>query len=169
MDNLTKLYCVIDDFCKKYEPEFNASLVIDRKQRRRRSSCLSLAELMTLVVLFHQIRYRQFKSFYLNHVCHYLKVEFPTLPSYQRCVELLPRCAYAFCALFETLKGQCTGLSIVGSTPLAVCNNLRIRCHRVFGGMAQRGESSTGWFFGFKLHVVITHLGELLSMALLTK
>ncbi|EGY29233.1 Transposase DDE protein, partial [Candidatus Regiella insecticola 5.15] len=114
----------------------------------------------------HQIRYRQFKSFYLHHVCQHLRAEFPTLLSYSRCIELLPRCAMALHALFETIKGKCTGISIVDSTPIAVCDNLRIKRHRVFRALAERGKSSTGWFFGFKLHTVINHLGELLSIRL---
>ena len=69
MDNLTELYCVMDDFCKVFESELNKRLLASGKRKRLRATDLSLAELMTLVVLFHQIRYRQFKSFYLNHVC----------------------------------------------------------------------------------------------------
>jgi transposase len=121
---------------------------------------------MTLMVLFHQLRYRQFKAFYIHHEQAWLKREFPKAPSYARTVALMPRCALAFSALFQTLKGQCTGVSIVDSTALAVCDNLRIKRHRVFKGVAQRGKTSTGWFFGFKLHAVINHHGELLSIKL---
>ncbi len=166
MDDLTELYCLMDDFCKQFEPKHNAKLLADGTKRRLRESSLSLAELMTLVVLFHQIRYRQFKSFYLIHVCWHLKAEFPSLPSYSRCITLLPRCIIALAALFETLKGQCTGLSIADSTPIAVCDNLRIKGHKVFKDIAARGKSSTGWFFGFKLHAVINHKGELLNVQL---
>ena len=166
MDELTELYCLMDDFCKEFEPVLNARLIADGKRRRNRSTGLSLAELMTLVVLFHQIRYRQFKLFYLHHVCRHLRADFPRAPSYQRCVELLPRCAIAMAALFEGVKGQCSGLSIADSTPIAVCHNLRIRRHRVFRDLAARGKSSTGWFFGFKLHLVINHVGELLRAKL---
>ncbi|WP_154698972.1 IS982 family transposase, partial [Legionella pneumophila] len=35
--------------------------------------------------------------------------------------------------------------------------------HKTFAGIAQRGKSSMGWFFGFKLHLVIHHLGELIA------
>ncbi len=80
---------------------------------------------MTLVVLFHPIRYRQFKSFYLHHVCQHLRAEFPTFPSYSRCIELLTRCAMALYAFFDTVKGECSGFSIVDSTPLAVCDKHR--------------------------------------------
>jgi len=79
-------------------------------------------------------------------------------------ISLLPRCAVPMAALFDVLKGRCTGLSIIDATPLAVCDNLRIRGHRVFTGIAARGKTSTGWFFGMKLHLVIHHLGELLDI-----
>lgn len=166
MDNLTELYCLMDDFCKKFEPELNKKLLSSGSRKRLRASSLSLAELMTLVVLFHQIRYRQFKAFYLNHVCQHLREAFPKLPSYNRCIELLPRCNLALAALFEVLKGKCSGISIADSTPISVCDNLRISRHRVFKDMAARGKSSTGWFFGFKLHAVINPQGELLDIRL---
>nr|WP_320412399.1 transposase [Candidatus Regiella insecticola] len=65
----------------------------------------------------------------------------------------------ALYAFFGTVKGECSGVCIVDSTPLAVCDNMRIKRHRVFQGLAERGKSSTGWFFGFKLHAVINHRG----------
>ena len=47
-----------------------------------------------------------------------------------------------------------------------VCLNQRIASHKVFAGLAERGKTSTGWFFGFKLHLVINDRGELLSVHL---
>jgi transposase len=35
----------------------------------------------------------------------------------------------------------------------------------VFRGLAARGKTSTGWFFGFKLHLIVNDRGELLNMA----
>ena len=166
MDHLTELYCLMDDFCKEFEPLLHQRMLQQGTRKRRRACALSLAELMTLLVLFHQVRYRQFKQFYLCHARANLKGEFPRLPSYQRCVELMPRACAALAALFECLKARCTGISIADSTPLAVCENLRISRHKVFAGIAQRGKSSTGWFYGFKLHIVINHKGELLGIKL---
>jgi transposase len=166
MDHLTELYCLMDDFCKEFEPVLHRHMVSSGARKRRRATGLSLAELMTLLVLFHQVRYRQFKQFYLCHASAHLRSEFPRLPSYQRCVELMPRACGALAALFECLKGACSGISIADSTPIAVCDNLRIRRHKVFDGMAARGKSSTGWFYGFKLHAIINHLGELVSIKL---
>lgn len=39
-------------------------------------------------------------------------------------------------------------------------------CHKVFAGLAQRGKTSTDWFFKFKLHLTINDRGELLSVIL---
>ncbi|WP_420797624.1 transposase [Candidatus Sororendozoicomonas aggregata] len=55
--------------------------------------------------------------------------------------------------------GQPMGIAFLIPPPLVVCNNLRIMSHRVFSGMVKSGKTSTGWTFGFKLHLVISHLG----------
>ena len=164
MDSLTEVFCLIDDFCQVFEPEWEKHLLANGRKKRLRPTSLCLSELMTLAVLFHQLRFRQFKSFYLVYAQRYLRAEFPGLPSYQRCLELLPRCVVPLSALFDVVKGECTGITILDSSPIAVCDNLRIARHRVFAGIAARGKSSTGWFFGFKLHIAINHRGELLSM-----
>jgi transposase len=166
MDSLTELYCLLDDFCRVFEPVWQRHLLASGVKRRQRPSSLSLAELMTLVILFHQLRFRQFKSFYLAYVCRHLRAEFPKLPSYHRCVELLPRCAAPLAALFALLKGECDGISIADATALAVCYNRRIRRHQVFKGLAQRGKTSMGWFYGFKLHAIINSKGELIRLKL---
>lgn len=166
MDSLTELFCMTDDFCKAFEPEWEKRLLEGGHKKRMRAGGLSLSELMALVVLFHQLRFRQFKSFYQAYAQRFLRTEFPGLPSYQRFVELMPRTIVPLSALFKTLQGQCTGISIIDSTPIAVCDNLRISRHKVFAGIAERGKSSTGWFFGFKLHAIINHQGELINIQL---
>jgi transposase len=166
MDSLTELYCLLDDFCRVFEPGWKHHLLARGAKRRQRPSMLSLAELMTLAILFHELRFRQFKSFYLGYVCRHLRAEFPTLPSYQRCVELLPRCVAPLAAFFMLVKGECDGISIADATALAVCDNKRILRHQVFKGLAQRGKTSMGWFYGFKLHAIINSKGELIRLKL---
>ncbi|EMM99154.1 transposase, IS4-like family protein [Leptospira noguchii str. 2007001578] len=65
--------------------------------------------------------------------------------------------------LSNTRMGKCSGISFIDSTILKVCDNRRIHSHKVFKNIAQRGKSSTGWFYGFKLHLVINDRGEILS------
>ncbi len=99
--------------------------------------------------------------------CHYLRSEFPGLVSYTRFVDFIPSALLPLCAYFQqTCLGNCSGVSFIDSTSLDVCLNQRIASHKVFAGLAGRGKTSTGWFFGFKLHLVINDRGELLNVLL---
>ena len=70
--------------------------------------------------------------------------------------------------LFLKLRGfgECTGISFLDSTPLRVCKNKRIKNNKVFKGIAEIGKSTVGWFYGFKLHLIINEKGEVLNFAL---
>ncbi|ECQ3650484.1 IS982 family transposase [Salmonella enterica] len=165
MDYITELYCPVDDFWQSVKEQIDNYMISDDKKHRSRQSIFSLSEMTTLVILFRSMRFRQFKKFY-QYVSIFIRREFPRLLSYNRFIELMPQCIVLLTVLFDSLKGSCTGVSVVDSTPLAVCDNLRISRHKVFDGYAERGKSSTGWFFGFKLHVIINHLGEIISARL---
>ncbi len=122
--------------------------------------------MMTIMILFHQSHYRTFKAYYTEYVQRHLQSEFPTLVSYHRFVELMPTILVPLVAYLHTQLGRCTGISFIDSTPLAVCHNARIHQHRVFAGRAARGKTSVGWFFGFKLHLVVNDQGELVAFCL---
>ena len=129
-----------------------------------RASTMSKAEVMLIMILFHESGYRCLKHFFLEKVCKHLRHLFPKVVSYNRFVELEGEVAPPL-ALFikKVLLGKCTGISFVDSTPLRVCRNQRIHIHKVFKGIAQRGKCSIGWFFGFKLHLICNEKGELLN------
>lgn len=40
-------------------------------------------------------------------------------------------------------------------------HNKRISRNRVFKGLAARGKTTMGWFYGLKLHLVINHKGSI--------
>ena len=69
-------------------------------------------------------------------------------------------------AYLHAQRGKNTGISFVDSTSIAICHNKRIQRNRVFQGIATRGKSTMGWFFGFKLHLVVNDQGELLAFQL---
>ncbi len=89
---------------------------------------------------------------------------FPHRISYNRFVEL-EREILLLLTIFikQILLGTCIGISFVDSTPLRVCRNQRILIHKTFEGLAIRGKCSMGWFFGFKLHLIINDKGEILN------
>lgn len=67
------------------------------------------------------------------------------------------------------MKSRCgtsQGIAFIDSTPLRVCKNLRIPRHKTFVDEAGRGKSSTGWFYGFKCHLIVNDQGEILSFCI---
>jgi hypothetical protein len=164
--SILDLYCSVDDFWRRFAPEWQQSLVAAGSRRRRRVGELHPSELMTIVIAFHQSHYRTFKAYYIEHVQQHWRAEFPTLVSYSRLVALLPSVLVPLTAYLHTQLGGCTGLSFIDSTKLVVSHNARIHQHRVFAGRARRGKTSTGWFFGFKLHLVVNDRGELVAFCL---
>ena len=64
-------------------------------------------------------------------------------------------------AYLKNLYGSCSGISLVDSIALEVCDNHRIPNHKVFEGIAERGKGSMGWFYGLNVHLVINDRGEI--------
>ena len=62
--------------------------------------------------------------------------------------------------------GQCTGISYIDSAPIRVCKNKRITRNKIFKGLAEIGKSTMGWFYGFKLHLIINDKGEILNFVI---
>ncbi|HUE97975.1 MAG TPA: IS982 family transposase [Anaerolineales bacterium] len=163
MDSLLELFVNVDDFCQVFLPFWEQKLMQDGSKKRRRAGQLSVSEIMTIIIHFHQSRYRDFKTYYTDHVCQHLRAEFPNLVSYERFVILMPSVLGPLCAYLKRVYGGCRGISFIDSSALMVCDNHRIHNHKVFAGVAQRGKGSMGWFYGFKLHLVVNYCGELLA------
>ncbi|BBR38376.1 transposase [Aeromonas veronii] len=92
--------------------------------------------------------------------------DFPQLLSYTRFLEMMPSVLVPLCAYFTQLKATPTGIEFVDSTSIKVCHNLRIPRHKVFDGVAKRGKGTMGWFYGFKLHLIVNHMGGLVAAKL---
>ena len=164
MLSLEELFCSVDDFCKIFEPLWHKQLLSDGHKHRQRSAQLSLSEVMTIQIAFHQSHYRNFKAFYLEKVCVEWLSAFPELVSYSRFVDWIPSTLVPLSVYLHSCFGQCTGLSVMDATKIQVCHNRRIKRHKVFKGIGARGKTSVDWFFGFKLHLVCNDLGELLNI-----
>ncbi len=160
------MFCDVDDFVKALEKEKNSFLLISKgKARRGFPPQMSLAELMTIIIAYHSSNFKNFKSYYF-YLQKNMRGEFPKLLSYSRFVEWIPYCLIPITTFLKTRMGKVTGISYIDSTSIGVCRNIRITRNKVFKGIAQRGKSSMGWFFGFKLHIVVNEVGELLSFKL---
>lgn len=163
--SLIELFCDVDDFCRLFTHWSEAQL-LGRPNKPGPTPKLSASEVMTIIIYFHMSRYRDFKTYYTRHVMKHLRSEFPDLVSYNRFVELMPLALLPLCLYLRTCMGEVTGISFIDATALPVCHNRRINRHKVFAGLAGRGKTSMGWFYGFKLHLVINERGELLAFYL---
>lgn len=166
MTDITKLFCSIDDFWMKFESEWKKMLLSEKKRAPRRKPSLCESEVMTIVILFHMLGYRNFKTFYNGYVLVHLKKYFPKALSYNRFLELKRNVAFPLYCFLAKQAGNVTGISFVDSTSLSVCHQKRGSRNKVFKGLAKKGKTSTGWFFGFKLHLIVNDRGEILSFLL---
>lgn len=161
---LTELFVEVCEFIKTFSPIFEKYLVGEKRQR---PFCrLDICEIITIMIAFQMIGGQNFKQFYNDIIMQFHRKEFPDLVSYQRFIEIAPM-AVTLLAVFLKFRiemSEKTGLYVIDSTPLNVCKNIRIPRHKVFKELAQRGKTSVGWFYGFKLHLVINHLGELMAV-----
>jgi hypothetical protein len=164
--SILDLFCSVDAFWQRFEPLWERALLASRQCHRRRATRLHPAEILTILILFQQSGYRTFKGFYTPHVQVHLRQEFPGLLSYSRFVALMPRYVVPLAVYLHVHRGPCTGISFIDSTSLSVCHPARIQQHQVFRVDARRGKTSVGWFYGFKLHLVVNDRGALLAFCL---
>lgn len=169
VDKITEIFCIIDDFCIEFGKAKSGHTLPEQtdKKRRNRSFTLSDSEVITILILFHAGQFRNLKHFYLHYVSQHLRSEFPRLVSYNRFVELQQKATMPMAIFLKTFcLGKCTGISFVDSTPLKVCHIRREHSNKVFKALATKGQCSIGWFFGFKLHLIINDRGEILDFML---
>ena len=163
--SIVSLFCEIHDFFLMYEAHLSTQ-GLPRKtpsERRRRQRRLHASEMMTLLIAFHQSNSRTLQHFYERHVWVYWFSEFPNLVSSPRSVELQQEVLMLLTFYLQTRLGTRSGISFGDATPLPVCDNRCISKHRVFMANAERGKPSMGGFYGFKRHLIINNVGELLS------
>ncbi len=160
-DKITDIFCLVDEFCTNFE-ETTQNFLLGKPSKR--PAIMSKSEVITITLLFHLSGFRCFKHFYIYYVQKHMQTDFPDTVSYNRFVELIQHVLLPMTMFLKTCcLGKCTGISFVDSTPIRVCNNKRIKRNKVFKGIAEVGKSTMGWFYGFKLHILINDKGEILT------
>jgi hypothetical protein len=160
MKNIIEVYCLVDNFVK----------IIDAKKTKGlvgRKSMLSKADYITLTIFKQESGIRTTKQLY-EFVKEYMRKDFPPLPSYQQFNHGIKSTFRYFvmiaCALTKMTRKKSSKYHIVDSSPLPVCNNQYRFIARLFKGMARSGKNLNGWFWGFKLHLIINDNMEIESI-----
>jgi len=162
MHDLTILFCSVDDFWKTFKKDWEEHMIGSGKSKRGPEPRFSISEMMTIVILFHQSNYRTSKHFY-HFISIHFKNHFPKIISYSHFVHLMKDLFIPLFSYLLSRNGLVTGISFVDATSIKVCHNKRIKRNKVFKGFARRGKTTSGWFYGFKLHLIINEKGEILS------
>ena len=163
--NIIKLFVKVDDFLKINEKK--SKLLKNSKKPVTKNPRLSDSEIITILVYFHESGSKNFKEYYKNIILYCLKSYFPQAVSYTRFLELQTRVLglmHSF--LMSLIENKTREYNYIDSTRIKVCHNKRIPNHKVFQGLAKRGKSTMGWFFGFKLHLIINDIGEIVDVVL---
>lgn len=167
-DKITEIYVAVDDFYLEFSQQIEFFRLQDSKIRiRKRKSKLSDSEMMTILICFHHSHYTNFKAFYNTMVKRYWTHLFPDLVAYERFNQTQHKVIIPL-LLYLKLHGLgCSrGVNFIDSTTIKVCHIKREKQHKVMKGFATKGKSTMGWFYGFKLHLVINDMGEILSFYL---
>lgn len=163
---LTALYTFIDDFFKEISNfDIWMKLYSQWKNRRGPHKKLSISETVTLNILRFQLRITDLKSFHRLIKDRYSK-EFPSIPNYENFLKATNKSSEFTLLIIRYLLYinrtlSTNGHHFIDSTPLSVCYNYNIYSHKVNKGVAERGKSTKGWFYGFKLHGVCNECGKL--------
>lgn len=167
--DITTLFIFIDDFCKAVDEYTEQHILPSEKKlpNPTRKPEMTMSEILTILLLFHQSPCKNFKYYYQSYVQLY-KSEFPKMVSYERFVTLKKRVLKYMIYLLNWLSSlsKDTGINFIDSSSISVCHNKRISRNKVFKSVAKLGKSTKGWFFGFKLHLVINERGEIHSAKL---
>jgi hypothetical protein len=161
---LIEIFIDIDDLLKMYQAYQNRTLLGTKKLPTRMPE-LSASEVCTIVACYHLSGYKCFEYYYRKVIKGTHFSYFPSAPSYERFLVLMSR-SYNLMWLWSLhccLHSQRNGLYFIDSKKLAVCHLKREHSHKVFAGAARKGKTSTGWFFGFKLHLVINAYGQIVN------
>lgn len=164
------IFDTIDELLKEVTPLVKKKLLGDMTSHGGQSSNLSLEAIISFNIFRYVLSIGEVKPFHRHLLCHY-QGELGIIPNYQNFNRLSNQSLGWVIFVLEYLthrqrQQEGLGPKFIDATPLKVCENQRIFDHRVCKGLAQRGKSSRGWFFGFKLHTVINTQGDLLSLCI---
>lgn len=160
---LTEIFIEVDDFNKGINKFIDAqSLPNPNGSIRKRERKMNASEMMTIVIYYHFSGFKCFKWYYNYVIKKLFKDYFPESFSYNRFIYLMAELNIPLMLLMACCRLSVpTDGNYIDSKKLVVSHNRRIKQHKVHKGIAKRGKSSTGWFYGFKLHLIINHLGQI--------
>lgn len=159
---MAEIYCFVDDY-QKAHPQL-------AQWRRSPNSAPAFtdAEVITIALMQGCLGVATLKKAYLLLAFNHASA-FPHLVTYKQWVARLHALTATIGHLFSATSAVTADRDcyLIDSKPIPVCKPIRhphVRLLREDG--AYWARTSSGWFFGFKLHLLMAHSGRILSAAL---
>jgi transposase len=163
LDQMTAIYIFVDDYLKAHPH------ATQWRRSHHSHPAFTDAEVITLALLQGCLGAATLKHAYRSAQANW-RSAFPLLPSYSQWLARLHALSGVVGQLLQAAGEQAAGeerFYLLDSKPIPVCKPIRhgrVRLLREEG--AYFGKTSTGWFFGFKLHVLIQQQGAILATLL---
>src|SRR4051794_8245729 len=162
LDRIVEVFCEVDDFCQAFVPQWEASLLGPggpaprgphvAQRDHHAAACAPQFRLQTSQEFLSRLRRAAAARLLSRHA---------VLRALRRLAEKCLRAAGVLPC--QSPGEQDRALLHRLHRP---CDNHRISRHKVFADLAQRGKTSMGWFFGFKLHLVFNNRNEIVALKL---
>jgi hypothetical protein len=140
---------------------------------RGRKPDLDFVAVVTLALFRYALNIKDVKHYHRYLLSHYRGwFKFPNYPNFNAQLnEASPYAAWVvlwicFLNRVDYSNEGDSGPCFIDTTPLKVCEKGRMAEHKVCKGLAKKSKSTQGWYFGFKLGVVVDLAGRLMSVAL---
>lgn len=166
---LVVLFVMVSDLLKALQISGRSRPALGGSRRGRKAQ-LSLEETVALALFRYALNIKDVKHYHRHLLSHYRGwFGLPTYPNFvaqmNRVTPSVSLLLLWICQQNRQRLGE-NPLYFIDTSALKVCENGRIAEHKVCAGLARRGKTTQGWFYGFKIGLVIDALGHLLSVAL---
>ncbi len=161
LKNIEEVYCLVDSLVKQIDE------ILEKKASVGRKSLLSKTDYIVLSLVKQRLSFNTTKQLY-DFTKSYLVADFGPVPSYQQFNKGIKSVFRYMLVIVDVImklnRKKDSRYLVVDSTPIPVCQNSRRYSANVFRGIVSSGKNMNGWFHGFKLHLIVNHNMEIVSM-----
>ena len=159
ISNLVEVYCLASNLTKKIDQHI-------KKNNAGRKGILARADYITIAIIKQERCIRTNRDLYeLIQYC--MQRDFPVMPSYQQFCEGL-QSSFMYLAIIGQILAQMSRAQekdeyIVDASAMPICKIAYANQASLGQGLADYGKTLEGWFFGFKIHLIINKNMEIVS------
>ena len=169
---LAGLYDIVYDFHLQLLRKLPPSLPVpDQSHPPTKKTKLPLIMLISLMLFKFFVGHRSWKEYYRYLKSHHHGINVGWLPNYKnfmRSMHKLAACALVFLEAVRKYCKQGVNLQFADASALPVCKIKREFTHKVAKAVATKSKGTMGWYYGFKLHLVVDAHGQLLAWKITT-